>query len=192
LTFRFLFAYDAAASCGNPFVEEGKREVFVPIKDLLIGEFDQEMANTKKTLERVPAEKWDWKPHEKSGSLGWLAGHVATLPVFTTTTITTPELEIATAKTPKVQSQGELLKVFAETSAEARKALESVTDEQLHQPWTLKWNGKEIFTMPRYNVLRTLCFNHIIHHRAQLTMYLRALNVPVPALYGPSADEQGM
>lgn len=162
----------------------------MPINQLLLGEFDHEMSNTRKTLERVPADKWDWKPHAKSGTLGWLAGHVATLPSFTVAAIQLTELEIAGSKTPKVANASESLTVFAKCRQEARDALAGVTDEQLRVTWTLKWNGKVLFSLPRYDVLRMSCFNHIIHHRAQLTTYLRALDVPVPALYGPSADEQ--
>jgi len=162
----------------------------MPINELLLVEFDTEKANTQKTLERVPAEKWDWKPHEKSGTLGWLAGHVATLPGFTVQTIKTSELEIEGSNWPKVTKHSELLDAFAAKAAEAREALATVTDEQLRETWTLKWKGNIVFVMPRYQVLRGSCFNHQIHHRAQLTMYLRSLNVPVPALYGPSADEQ--
>jgi uncharacterized damage-inducible protein DinB len=164
----------------------------MPINELLIREFDREMSSTQKTLERVPADKWDWKPQEKSGSLGWMAGHVATLPGFTTVAIKTPELEIASANIPRVEKHADLLPMFAKSSQEARAALASVTDEQLQQTWTLKRDGKLIFSMPRYDVLRAMCFNHIVHHRGQLTMYLRQLNVPVPGLYGPSADEKGM
>ncbi len=160
------------------------------IAKMLLPEFDTEMANTRKTLERVPAEKWDWKPHPKSGTLGWLAGHVATLPGFTTTTVKTPALEIAGSDFPKVSKHSELLSTFEAKSSEARAALAATTDEQMHETWTLTWNGSVIFSMPRYEVLRVSCFNHLVHHRAQLTMYLRALDVPVPALYGPSADEQ--
>lgn len=162
----------------------------MPINELLLVEFDTEKANTQKTLERVPAEKWDWKPHEKSGTLGWLAGHVATLPGFTVQTINSSELEIEGGDWPKVTKHSDLLAAFAKQSAEARAALAGVTDEQLRETWTLKWKGNIVFALPRYQVLRGMCFNHLIHHRAQLTMYLRALNVPVPALYGPSADEQ--
>jgi uncharacterized damage-inducible protein DinB len=162
----------------------------MPISELLLTEFDQEMANTRKTLERVPADKWDWKPHPKSGTLGWMASHIATLPNFTTTTIETSELDIGSAANPKVNTPADLVKVFDEQRDRARKAIAGVTDEQLKEIWTLKWDGKVLFAMPKYDVLRVMCFNHLIHHRAQLTMYLRALDVPVPALYGPSADEQ--
>ena len=164
----------------------------MPINELLLREFDKEMASTQKTLERVPADKWDWKPHEKSGSLGWMAGHIATLPGFTTATIKLLEVEVTTANIPKVEKHADLLPAFAKSSKEARAALAGVTDEQLQQIWTLKHSGNVIFSMPRYDVLRTMCFNHLVHHRGQLTMYLRQLNVPVPGLYGPSADEKGM
>ena len=162
------------------------------INELLIGEFGREMASTQKTLERVPADKWDWKPQEKSGSLGWMAAHIATLPGFATITIKTPEFDVVNAKIPKVEKPADLLPTFAKSSQEARAALAGVTDEQLQQVWTLKRNGNVMFAMPRYDVLRAMCFNHIVHHRGQLTMYLRQLNVPVPGLYGPSADEKGM
>src|SRR5271170_706654 len=121
----------------------------MPINELLIREFDNEMSNTRKTLERVPPEKWDWKPHEKSGSLGWMAGHVATLPGFTAVVITTPELELAGIQIPKVEKPADLLDIFAKLRGEARDALAGVTDEQLGQTWTLKRNGQTIFSMPR-------------------------------------------
>jgi uncharacterized damage-inducible protein DinB len=162
----------------------------MPINELLIREFDQEMSNTRKTLERVPADKWDWKPNEKSGSLGWMAGHVASLYGFTTVVTKTPGLEIADADIPRIEKHADLLATFAKMSQEARAGLSGVTDEQLKQTWTLKRNGNVIFSMPRYDAIRAACFNHIVHHRAQLTMYLRQLNVPVPGLYGPSADEK--
>src|ERR1700737_5046598 len=103
----------------------------MPITERLVTEWDQEGANTRKTLERVPADKWDWKPHEKSGTLGWLAAHVATLPEFTVATIHTSELEIATEKTPKGQNKSELIPQFEKSRDEARKALAGVTDEPL-------------------------------------------------------------
>lgn len=162
----------------------------MPMNELLLGEFDQEMANTKKTLERVPVDKWGWKPHEKSGTLGWLAGHVATLPRFIVPVIGGSELEVSSFPSPKVENPSQLVETFVKRSAEAREALAGLKDEQLSETWTLTWEGKVLFAMPRYNVLRGMCFNHMVHHRAQLTMYLRELNVPVPALYGPSADEQ--
>lgn len=161
----------------------------MPLKQFLMEEFDREMTNTRKTLERVPAEKWDWKPHQKSGTLGWLAGHVATLPGFGTAILRTPSLDIAGANFPRVESHAMLIDTFDRASEDTRKALVDLKDEHLDQTWTLTNNGKPMFAMPRYHMLRTMCFNHIIHHRAQLAVYLRLLDRPVPPLYGPSADE---
>lgn len=161
----------------------------MPLNEMLLKEFDHEMENSRKTLERVSAEHWDWKPHQRSGTLGWLAGHVATLPGFLGVVASTPGLEIQTADIPRVEKHSELLDTFAKSRQRAREALTGLKDEQLRETWTLKRDGQVIFAMPRYDVVRTMCLNHIIHHRGQLTMYLRQLNVPVPALYGPSADE---
>jgi uncharacterized damage-inducible protein DinB len=161
----------------------------------MLGEFDQEMQNTRKTLERVPDDKWNWKPHEKSGTLGWLAGHVATLPGWTTMTINTTEFDYAPAsgksdyKLPKTDNRAELLAVFDKESAEARAALASVSDQDIMKTWKLLAGGHEIFAMPRVAVVRGVVMNHLIHHRAQLTVYFRLLNIAVPGLYGPSADE---
>jgi uncharacterized damage-inducible protein DinB len=160
------------------------------ISELLLREFDMEMPNTRKTLERVPQEKWDWKPHAKSGTLGWLAGHVASLPRFLMTTLQTPEFEIAGANFPQPKNVTELLEAFDELSKQARAGLAATTDAQFAETWTLKWNGNVIFSLPRYEVVRVHGLNHLLHHRAQLTGYFRALEVAVPALYGPSADEQ--
>jgi uncharacterized damage-inducible protein DinB len=161
----------------------------MPLKSFLIQEFDREMTNTRKTLERVPAEKWDWKPHKKSGTLGWLSGHIAALPGFGTAILGSPALDIANAKFPRVESHATLIDTFDLSAESTRKALLGLAEDQLEQNWTLTSNGKTIFTMPRYHALRSMCFNHVVHHRAQLTVYLRQLDVPVPALYGPSADE---
>ena len=160
------------------------------IVPLLLSEFDQELQNTQKVLERVPAEKWDWKPHDKSGKLGWLAGHIATLPRFVIPVVHESKMEISGYPSPKVENPAELLPTFSKSREDARNALSSLKDDCLNETWTLAWEGKEIFSLPRYSVLRVMCFNHIVHHRAQLTVYLRLLNVPVPAIYGPSADEQ--
>ncbi|HVO56077.1 MAG TPA: DinB family protein [Dongiaceae bacterium] len=161
----------------------------------LLPEFDEEMKNTRKVLERVPSEKWNWKPHPKSGTLGWLAGHVATLPGWYTMTLQTENLDYAPVDgpgyaPPKTDNTKELLAVFDKESAEARGVLSKASDEDFRKNWTLLAGGKEIFTMPRSACLRGMVMNHLVHHRAQLTMYLRLLDVPVPGLYGPSADEQ--
>ncbi len=164
------------------------------ISQALLPEFDQEMANTRKTLERVPDDKFGWKPHEKSGTTGWLAGHVAMLPGWIPITLAQDSLDInppggAGFKPPAMNSHADLVAVFDQNVKQARSALAAATDEQLLKPWTLLSAGQKLFTMPRIAVLRGFVMNHLIHHRAQLTVYLRMNNVPVPALYGPSADE---
>jgi len=161
----------------------------------MLAEFDQEMQNTRKVLERVPDEKWGWKPHEKSGTLGWLAGHVATLPGWATMTINTEEFDYAplngksSYQQPKTDNRKELLAAFDKEAADARAALASVSDQEIMKTWKLLAGGQEIFAMPRIACIRGMVMNHLIHHRAQLTVYFRLLNVAVPGLYGPSADE---
>ena len=160
----------------------------------MLNEFDQEMQNTRKTLERCPDEKWNWKPHDKSGTLGWLAVHIGTIPEWIPMTINTEELDYAPVggpsyEPPKIANRKELLAAFDKGSAEARAALASVSDAEVTKNWKLLAGGKEIFTMPRIACIRGMCLNHLIHHRAQLTVYFRLLGVPVPGLYGPSADE---
>jgi uncharacterized damage-inducible protein DinB len=160
----------------------------------MLPEFDQEMQNTRKTLERVPDDKWNWKPHDKSGTLGWLAGHVGTVPEWITMTINTEELDYAPVggpafEPPKISNQKEVLAAFDKGSAEARAALAGVSDAELMKSWKLLAGGQEVFTMPRIACIRGMCLNHMIHHRAQLGVYYRLLGIPVPGLYGPSADE---
>jgi len=160
----------------------------------MLSEFDQEMQNTRKVLERCPDEKWNWKPHEKSGTLGWLAGHVGTVPEWITMTINTEELDYAPVdgpsyQPPKIENRAQLLAAFDKGSAEARAALAKVSDADMAKGWKLLAGGQEIFIMPRIACIRGMCLNHLIHHRAQLTVYFRLVGVPVPGLYGPSADE---
>lgn len=160
----------------------------------MLGEFEQEMENTRKVLERVPDEKWNWKPHDKSGSVGWLAGHVAMLPGWAAMTIKTEQLDYAPVdgpsyQPPKLTNRKELLAEFEKNVADTRAALNSVSDAEIIKGWTLLAGGKTIFTMPRVACIRGVVFNHLIHHRAQLTVYYRLLDIPVPGLYGPSADE---
>ncbi len=164
------------------------------IGQMMLGEFDQEMQNTRKTLERCPDEKWNWKPHEKSGTLGWLAGHVATIVSWLPTTLNTKELDYAPVggpayQPPKIENRKGLLVEFDKNAAEARAALASASDAEMMKGWKLLAGGKEIFTLPRVACIRGMVLNHLIHHRAQLTVYYRLLGVPVPGLYGPSADE---
>lgn len=164
------------------------------IKDALLPEFDQEMASTRKTLERVPDDKQGWKPHPKSGTMGWLANHIATLVGWTVDTLEKDSFDVAPAdgskvEMPKTETQKQLLAVFDQGAARARAALAGATDQQLMQSWSLVAGGKPIFTMPRAAVVRTFVLSHIIHHRAQLGVYLRLNDIPVPSVYGPSADE---
>jgi uncharacterized damage-inducible protein DinB len=160
----------------------------------MLPEFDEEMKNTRKVLERVPDEKWGWKPHEKSGTMGWLAAHVGTVPEWIAVTINTEELDYAPVngpgyQPPKITNRKELLAEFDKASAAARTALASVSDQEIMKGWKLLAGGKEIFTLPRVACIRSMCMNHMIHHRAQLTVYFRLVGVPVPGVYGPSADE---
>jgi len=161
------------------------------LSDALLPEFDHEMATTRKTLERIPEDKLGWKPHEKSMSLGRLTGHVAELPGFGAMTVLTDSLNLsAGGYTPlTATSRKEALDVFDKRAAEARAAIAGASDEHLLKPWSLEYQGKTVFTMPRIGALRTMMMSHIIHHRAQLGVYLRLNNVPVPPMYGPSADE---
>ena len=156
----------------------------------LLPEFDQEMASTRRLLERVPTDKFGWTPHEKSTPLGRLATHVAHLPTWTNITFDTSELDLSEPhETPKPATSEELLAFFDKNVAAARTALAGATDEAFFQPWTLRVGEQIIFTLPKVAVLRGFVMNHIIHHRGQLTVYLRLNGIPVPGLYGPSADE---
>ncbi len=164
------------------------------IAQSLLPEFDQEMANTRKALERVPDEKFDFKPHPKSGTMGWLAGHLANLPLWAAVTMQQDALDLEppggqTFKLPSTKNRKEVLEVFDQHVAQARQAIAATSDEQMMKPWSLLKAGQNLMTMPKIAVLRGFVLNHSIHHRGQLTVYLRLNNVPVPALYGPSADE---
>jgi uncharacterized damage-inducible protein DinB len=161
------------------------------ISQSLLPEFDQEMAGTRRVLERVPADKFSWGPHDKSMNFNRLAVHVAELPAWATMTLNTSELDFAaTPYAPaKAETTEDLLAIFDKSAGEARTALAGASDEELFKPWTLRNGDQVFFTMPKVAVLRGFVMNHIIHHRAQLTVYLRLNDIPVPALYGPSADE---
>lgn len=167
----------------------------MPIAQALLPEFDHEMAGVRKSLERAPEEKYDWRPHPKSGTMGWLVAHLATLPTFPVRIIGQDSFEIAPdgkppAGPPKLKTRQEALELFDKNRDAARAAIAGASDEHLMKSWTLSYMGKNIFTMPRAAVLRTMFMNHTIHHRAQLGVYLRLNDLPVPALYGPSGDEQ--
>jgi uncharacterized damage-inducible protein DinB len=161
------------------------------IAEILLLDFDQEIAGTRRLLERIPENEPQWKPHEKSMPIGRLALHAARLPEFCTRMLTTDELNFATEKLPDLtfQSTAHLISELDRTSAEAKRAMQNASDELLNKHWRLLFGDKVIFDAPRKNLYRRLFLNHLIHHRAQLGVYLRLLNMPVPSLYGPSADE---
>jgi len=161
------------------------------IAQTLIPEFDYEMANTRKTLERVPEDKLEYKPDPKSMSLGRLAGHIAEMVNWGAVTLQTDSLNLDGGNYQPFSptSRQQLLAEFDKNVAAARSELEKATDAQMMQNWSLIFGGKPVLSMPRAGVLRTMVLSHVIHHRAQLTVYYRMNGVPVPALYGPSADE---
>ena len=163
------------------------------IAESQLPEFDLEMANTRRVLERVPEADFGWKPHAKSFSMGELAGHVASIPGWMTSTLTEDGFDFSPGgvpvEFPKPASVGEALALHDEGVVAARAALAAATDGTFVASWSLLENGNALFTMPRVSVVRSFVMNHLIHHRAQLCVYLRLRDVPVPALYGPSADE---
>jgi len=163
----------------------------MPIAQTLLPEFDIEMANTRNALALVPEQHAAWKPHAKSYSLGDLAAHIATLPHWASMTIRESSFDLAAPQDGsgrEFTTTARLLERFDEVVGKARPALQAASDEQLMGPWTLKHGAHEIFTMPRLAVLRSFVMNHLIHHRGQLTVYLRLKDVPLPQIYGPTAD----
>lgn len=164
----------------------------MPIAQALLGEFDHEMATTRKMLERFPEDKVEWRPHETCMTMGRLAGHVAELAGWTIPTVTQDKLELDqnSYKPVVVTSKAEALKEFDEKVKTARAAMAGASDETMMKPWSLVFNGSPVFTMPKVVVLRTFVMNHLIHHRGQLAAFYRIAGVKVPSLYGPSKDEQ--
>ncbi len=163
----------------------------------LLPEFDQEMANTRRMLERVPDGKADWRPHEKSMPLGRLATHLGELPQWASNAVTLDELDIAPPDggpfVPTIlEKTAEILELFDKNIAEARGHIAGADDATMMKGWTLKVGGQDAFTMPKIAVIRTWVMNHMLHHRGQLSVYLRLLGQPLPAIYGPSADESPM
>jgi uncharacterized damage-inducible protein DinB len=161
-------------------------------KEALLAEFDHEMGSTRRLLERVPDAQLTWKPHDRSYSLGDLSGHIANLSTWMNRIVESTELDVAAiadVRPTSPASRDDLLQRLDANAKSARAKLVEQTDASLLASWTLKNAGREVFTMPRSSVLRSFVFNHMVHHRGQLTVYLRMLNVPLPSLYGPSADE---
>jgi uncharacterized damage-inducible protein DinB len=168
------------------------------ISQAFIGEFEHEAATTRKCLERIPAEKLTWKPHEKSMMLGQLAGHIADMTSWAQMTMDRDVFDMnptdgsAAWKSPEINSIPELLAYYDEGVAKAKVSMAAAEDAKWMANWSLANAGHTIMTMPRVAVMRTFIMNHLVHHRAQLTVYLRMLDVPVPSIYGPSADEGQM
>jgi uncharacterized damage-inducible protein DinB len=168
-------------------------EDLMGLSTALLPEFDHEMDNTRKTLERVPDDKFAWTPHEKSMPMGALAGHLANLPSWGSLTVGSDSFDLAPGgepvKSAPLNSSEEVLAAFDENVAATRAAIAGASDEELFKPWSLLSNGSTIMTLPKIAVLRNFVMNHLIHHRAQLGVYLRLNDIAVPAIYGPSADE---
>ena len=160
------------------------------LRDALLAEYDFEAANTRKILERVPEDKFDWTPHPKSPTMGWLANHLTALLSMGAGILATDAIDITKMERPEnVKTRQALLDRFDQHDAAFRAALGGTGDEYLMQPWSFRAGEKEIFTMPRIGALRMMVFNHTIHHRTQLGVYLRLNDIPLPSIYGPSADE---
>jgi uncharacterized damage-inducible protein DinB len=165
------------------------------IAESILPEFDHETATTRTLLERVPADKAEWKPHAKSMSLGQLAMHIANLPQWAFITLERKEFDTnppegTRVTSPSFESPAHLLHTYDANVSAARALLVRTTDGEFLVQWTLKNSGKALFSMPRVAVLRSFVLNHAVHHRGQLSVYLRLLDVPIPNIYGPTADTQ--
>ncbi len=159
----------------------------------MIQEFEQEAATTRRVLERVPADKLGWKPHDKSMSLGKLAMHIAGGPGFISSWALNDSFTMTGQSEPEAKSTADILAAHDASVAQTKANLAKVGDTGLGQTWSLKTpDGKAVMSMPKAALLRSIALNHIYHHRGQLSVYLRLLNVPVPSIYGPSADENPM
>jgi len=160
------------------------------IAEMLLAELDREMKTTRRLVERVPDDKLDYKPHEKSNNLGWLANHVVSLVRFPKIIADGDGVDVMKfPRQPEVKTTPELLALLESNVAQAREAIAGVPDERMQETWTLRMGDHVIFSEPRFMVFRSFFMNHHIHHRAQLAVYLRMNNVPLPGMYGPSADE---
>jgi uncharacterized damage-inducible protein DinB len=163
----------------------------MPFSQTLLPEFDAEMTNTRKLLERVPDDRLDYQPHSKSMTLGRLATHVAELPAWTIFTLEQEVFDLQPAFKPRIAaSRAELLRIFDTNVAEARARIVAASDEDWQKIWTFKFAGNTVMSSPRSGVMRSSIMNHLIHHRAQLGVFLRLNEVEFPGMYGPSADEK--
>jgi uncharacterized damage-inducible protein DinB len=166
----------------------------VKMTELFLAELDRESDRSRKALEQVPAGKGDWKPHDKSMPFAYLAGMVATIPSWVAMEVNQDELDLnppggSTFKMPPMNTSADYVKALESAVADARSALQRTTDEHLMTPWRLLVAGNVVMEMPRHAMIRDT-INHLAHHRGQMTVYLRLMGAKVPALYGPSADEQ--
>jgi len=164
----------------------------MPLADALLPEFDHEAGVTRRLLERLPEDQFAWTPHAKSMPLGRLAAHVAEVLTWLPETVNKTEINWDSTQPYEAKefpTRADVLKFFDESRDAARKALAGVSDGELMQVWTFTKDGQPVFSMPRVGVIRSMVMNHMIHHRAQLSVYLRLKDVPLPAMYGPSADE---
>lgn len=164
------------------------------LTDLFLDELEREAASTRRVLERVPEGRYEWKPHEKSMTMGRLSTLVATMPEWVVFTVKQDELDLNPPngkryQPPHLPTAADLVKALDENVARAREALQSTTDDQLMTPWRLMVSGQVVSEDPKYVVLRDSVFNHLAHHRGQLTVYLRLNEAKVPPVYGPTADE---
>lgn len=162
------------------------------ISDTLIAELDQEAPATRKTLERVPKDKFEWKPHAKSMAMGRLATHIAEVPAWGKVTIAQDTIALDSSFEPTILgSVSEVLDLFDKNVSTFRELLTTTPDEEFERTWTMTHSGKEVFADAKLSVVRRMVMNHLIHHRGQLSVYLRLNDVPLPMTYGPSADETG-
>jgi len=160
------------------------------ISDILLQELDREMKTTRRVVERVPEDNWDFKPHDKSNNLAWLSNHVVTLVRFPKIIAEGEGVDVTKFPRPaEMRTRAELLATLDSNIEQAREAIAGVSDDDMMKTWTLRMGEHVIFSEPRYMVFRSFFMNHHIHHRAQLAVYLRLNNVPLPGMYGPSADE---
>lgn len=161
------------------------------IRQGMIKEIEHEASLTKKMLERIPIDKFNWKPHDKSREIGALAIHVAQLPSWASRALTSSEFDILTMKreVPEIKTAEDLVKILEASVSKAVEDLQKASDESMMETWTFKRGEHVVFSLPRAAVIRSMAMNHLIHHRGQLSVYLRLLNIPVPGMYGPSADE---
>jgi uncharacterized damage-inducible protein DinB len=161
----------------------------MPIADALLMEIDQEAKTTQRVLERVPEDKLAWKPHPKSYSLGQLSLHIAAVPGGLARAAAQDTFEVPNFQQGEAKSRKELMDTFSQSLATAKQTIQSMDDARLMGSWTMTRNGKPVMSIPRAAFIRSIMLNHLYHHRGQLSVYLRLLDVPVPSIYGPSADE---